>query len=258
MDSPSHAYAGIVENLPDLLKFVQENCAEYDNVLFRGQAQDWPLLPKLARLRPRGDADVRDAEAKMLASLKARSLPYLDTVPQNDWDWLAIAQHCGMATRLLDWSTNPLAALWFAVERPAHKEKSTDKGRAELVQDGVIWAFPPMDDDHVTNPDLGSPFKTDRTRVFMPKHINRRIIAQHGWFTAHYIRKQDSSFVPLEKNARFKNVLMKLRIPATAFAGIRSELDRCGINAATLYGDLVGLCRDAEWKHTLLEDEVDD
>jgi len=48
---------------------------------------------------------------------------------------------------------------------------------------------------------------------------------------------------------------MKLRIPAQHFPSIRAELDRCGINAATLYGDLVGLCRDSEWQHSLLEDE---
>jgi hypothetical protein len=244
MKTPVHKYAGVIETLAGYLEFVQEHCAEFDDVLFRGQKEDWPLLPKLARLRFRGELTVREAEAKMLTSLKTRSLPYLDTTPQNDWDWLAIAQHCGMATRLLDWSTNPLAALWFAIEQPASEGK-----------DGVVWVFSPSQDDHVANPDSVTPFDSDRTRVFMPKHINRRIVAQHGWFTAHYIRKADSKFVSLENNARYKKLLMKLRVPGSAFPSIRTELDRCGINAATLYGDLVGLCRDSEWQHSLLDDE---
>ncbi|MFN7505866.1 MAG: FRG domain-containing protein [Limnobacter sp.] len=244
MKNTTREYAEVVKNLAGFLDFVQNHCTEFDDVLFRGQKEDWPLLPKLARLRFRGELAVREAEARMLTSLRTRALPYLDTVPQNDWDWLTIAQHYGMATRLLDWSTNPLAALWFAVEQPARKN-----------QDAVIWVFTPSQDDHVANPDSSSPFNSDRTRVFMPKHINRRIVAQHGWFTVHYIRKTDSKFVPLEKNERYTKSLMKLRIPAQSFPSIRTELDRCGINAATLYGDLVGLCRDSEWQHSLLDDE---
>jgi hypothetical protein len=243
----THNYAEVVQSLAGFLQFVEQNCSEFDHVLFRGQTQDWSLLPKLARLRLRGELTVREAEAKMLASLKMRSLPFLDSPPKNDWDWLSIAQHHGMATRLLDWSTNPLAALWFAIETPAPKGK-----------DGVVWVFTPQQDDHVPNPDASSPFESDRTRVFMPKHINRRIVAQHGWFTVHYIGSRQSGFVPLEKNARYKNCLMKLRVPAGSFPALRSELDRCGINAATLYGDLVGLCRDSEWQHSLLNDEDND
>jgi hypothetical protein len=240
----THIYAEVITSLAEFLKFIEEHCSEFDDVLFRGQNQDWSLLPKLARLRLRGDLSVRDAERKMLSSLKTRSLPYLDSPPKNDWDWLSIAQHHGMATRLLDWSTNPLAALWFAVEKPA-----------QIRKDGVVWVFPPADEDHVSDPDVSSPFDSDRTRVYMPKHINKRIVAQHGWFTVHYMRKQDSRFVPFQNNTRYKSRLMKLRVPGNAFPTLRSELDRCGVNAATLFGDLVGLCQDSQWQHSLLDDE---
>jgi len=240
----THEFAEVIQTLAGFLEFIQEHCAYYVDVLFRGQIEDKPLLPKLARLRLPEDLTVREAESKMLISLRTRALPYLENVPQNDWDWLAIAQHCGMATRLLDWSTNPLAALWFAVEKPARTNS-----------DAVIWVFTPSRDDHVENPDASSPFDSGRTRVFMPKHINRRIVAQHGWFTVHSISKSVSKFVPLERNNRYVKSLKKLRVPAQNFSSIRTELDRCGINAATLFGDLVGLCRDAEWQHSLLEDE---
>jgi hypothetical protein len=71
-----------------------------------------------------------------------------------------------MATRLLDWTTSPLAALWFAVEKPAVDGN-----------DAVVWVFTHAEDDLVADANAVGPFAVERTRVFQPKHINRRIIA---------------------------------------------------------------------------------
>lgn len=243
---PKLDYAETIESLADLLAFIGEHVSEFDDILFRGQTQDWELLPKLARLRFRGDVSIAEAEAKMLSTMQSRSIPFLDHPPTSTWDWLSIAQHNGMATRLLDWTTNPLIALWFAVEKPANGD-----------EDGVVWIFTPDGKDHVPDAERADPFKSDRTRVYRPKHINRRIVAQNGWFTVHYLSSK-GRFIPFEKISRYKNSLMKLRIPAKSFPDLRFELDRCGINTATVYSDLVGVCRDSEWQHSLLDDEDSD
>ena len=172
---PKLDYAETIESLADLLAFIGEHVSEFDDILFRGQTQDWELLPKLARLRFRGDVSIAEAEAKMLSTMQSRSIPFLDHPPTSTWDWLSIAQHNGMATRLLDWTANPLIALWFAVEKPANGD-----------EDGVVWIFTPDGKDHVPDAERADPFKSDRTRVYRPKHINRRIVAQNGWFTVHY------------------------------------------------------------------------
>ena len=186
-------YADCVQSLAGFLSFVEKHCEQFDHVLFRGQRQHWTLLPKLARLRMRGELDVLAAEIKMLASFKSRAVALLDSTPETEWDWLSIAQHHGMATRLLDWTTNPLAALWFAVERPAVQRK-----------EAVVWVFTHAEEDLVEDPSAAaSPFDLDRTRVFQPKHITRRIVAQHGWFTVHH-RRGASGFVPMEKNERLR------------------------------------------------------
>jgi hypothetical protein len=230
-----------ITSLSQFVQFVEDNCT-HENVLFRGQREDKRLLPRIARLKLK--VGVIAAERVMLEDFKRQALPFLESTPESDWDWLALAQHHGMATRLLDWTLNPLAALWFTVESPAINEAS-----------GVVWMFQVEEKDFVKPGDKSEPFAGDRTRVFRPRHITRRIIAQSGWFTSHKYLDDKEKFIALELNKRYKDRLTKVAIPAAAFSDLRRDLDRCGVNAAALYGDIDGLCRQIEWLHSLLDDE---
>lgn len=99
------------------------------------------------------------------------------------------------------------------------------------------------------------PFNPGRTRVFQPLHVTRRIVAQSGWFTVHQFQRIGTGFVPLEKNKRYVNQLMSLRIPNSAFPVLRRELDRFGLNASVLFPDLTGLCATIQWNNFLGDDE---
>jgi hypothetical protein len=78
-----------IEKVHDLVRHLEENCEE-DLVLFRGQPRDKPLLPRIARLKPRDS--FRGSARQMLAELKRRSIPLVEIRIDNDWDWLALGR----------------------------------------------------------------------------------------------------------------------------------------------------------------------
>jgi hypothetical protein len=231
----------IITSLPQYIESLG-NINQGKRAIYRGQRRNRPLLPKLARLRTY--LPLLQAEQAMLSDFKARSLPLLNVTPTNDFDWLALMQHYGLATRLLDWSVNPLAALWFTVRRTPVDE-----------QPGVVWLFQPRSSDYLIPAELERAFNINQTRLFQPKVITPRIGSQWGWFTAHYFRADQEQFVSLESDPTYSPRLSKLLIPPDKFALIRFQLDRLGMNSAMLFPDLEGLCEHIEWLYSALGDE---
>ena len=179
--------------------------------------------------------------------LKRESVGLVKPIPDNNWDWLSLAQHHGLPTRLLDWSKNPLAALWFAISKPADDPND----------DGVVWIFFPKEEDIVKDTKNEDPFKGNFTNIYIPRHITPRIRAQSGLFTVHkYIDKTKMKFVPLETNSRYSKSLIKVLILGEFFCDLRSELDRFGINEASLFPDIDGLCHYLGWLNSRLSDEI--
>ena len=128
------------EALTEFISFVEKNCKK-EGILFRGQQRNWSLLPKIARLELK--QRLRPTENDMIRDLQRTGHPYVGHFQFYNKkegiciDPLAFAQHNGMATRLLDWTLNPLAALWFAVR------KAPAKDNEDKLLDGVVWIFCP-------------------------------------------------------------------------------------------------------------------
>lgn len=242
-----------IESLTEFISFIEKNCKE-EGILFRGQQQDWTLLPKIARLKLK--QRLRPTEYNMIKELQRTGHPYVEHVQfQNEEkavcvESLAFAQHNGMATRLLDWTLNPLAALWFAVKN-APAKNSEDK-----LLDGIVWVFCPDDECHDIL-SYGSAFSKEGVYVHRPNYVTPQITAQQALFTLHGYDENAGGFIPMEEYSPYSECLTKLIIPAVSFCDIRYQLDRCGINEATMFPGITGLCRHIEWFHTLLDDEVD-
>lgn len=205
--------------------------------LFRGQNIDMPLLPKIARNPNMNRAEIEDIERKMLNRFKKESTPFLSApFPSHDWNWLSIAQHQGMPTRLLDWSANALAALWFAVASDPPSD----------VSEGVLWKLKVSKSNLKSPEESNDVFNLRRTYVFQPFHIDKRIAAQSGWFSVHKYAERSDKYVALDSNNKYKDHLFKYVVPRRAFKKIRQELRLLGVTQATMFPDLAGLSADIQ------------
>lgn len=232
-----------IKSFTQIIKILEEDTQyDIDNklngiTLYRGQNCDLPLLPKIARFN-KSVNEILDIELKLIEEFEKRCKPFLGFEPDNDWDFLAYAQHFGLPTRLLDWSENPLIALWFAVS------SKCDNGTP-----GVLWIFDVFESDIVADLEK-DPLNMKKTIVFDPSHINKRITSQSGWFTVHQLKdKIIKKFVPLEQITNYKESLTKLIIPVDLFVGFRQKLNKLGINQSTIFADLDGLCKHLEWQY---------
>jgi hypothetical protein len=196
--------------------------------LFRGQPNDWPLLPKLFR-RPNTPESVQANEKDMLAFLINSTSHLRPSSPVNEWDWLSLGQHFGMSTRMSDWSANPLIALFFAVAT-----NPTD-GANPLVFHYSVRS------GHVDKLKGGSPLKIRNTKVIKPHSHSIRSEAQAAWHVVHAIH--EGRFLPLATMQGHKERIRRITIRPDKAQAIREELASWGIGHSTVYGDYESVCR---------------
>jgi hypothetical protein len=219
----------------DLHKFFRAyRCHRPTGWWFRGHANiAWELLPKAGR------SPYRLKEGKSLGRFKSwrkRAVAYHSSLPENDWECLAVAQHFGLATCLLDWTQNPLVATFFACcEVPD--------------SDGVVYCYDPdLFVDETVLPLSEAEFVG---AGFMPRSISPRILNQRAAFTVHL---PATSPLPIKPSPMIRDHpnLAKLVIEASHKASLLELLDDYGINHAALFPDLEGLSRHVNWETTTI------
>jgi len=161
----------------------------YSNWAFRGERDErWPLYSSLSRylqnFHVHPDA-WPEQEARILRIFKRKAHHFLERPPdwKDDFQWLALMQHHGAPTRLIDFTWSPYVAAFFALER--------------TVDDGVVWAMNPARVDSsravrrrtAMDPREQGSFdkhfrKGDNRLIWMgePHTMNQRLIAQSGTF----------------------------------------------------------------------------
>lgn len=194
--------------------------------IYRGHSNvEWKLIPKAGR--PPFD---QSNDIEYFQAWKRRAIEFINSPPTNDWDWLAIAQHHGLATRLLDWTYNPLVAAYFAVSS------------GEIEKDGCIWCYRPT---KMLKPEIATLNTYEGVCQFRPNGVVPRIVRQGGSFTVH-----SAPTLPLELNRCMHDELEMIVIKADAKERILIDLDHYGVNPATIYPDLDGLSEYSNWLAT--------
>ena len=198
------------------------------NVTFRGVGshKKHKLIPGIGRsTRIANHSDPLKEELYILKLFRQRSLPYLPSNPSSKLEWLALGQHHGLPTRLLDWTRNPLVALYFAVAE-------------NIKDDGAIYCLSNV--AYLDADKVDSPFALKTARRISPPFLTARISAQSGLFTIQPNPFQEFS----------AGTMTRILIPGQDKKSLKKELYQLGIQELSLFCSLDATCSHIKWLRT--------
>jgi len=250
-----------IESVADYLEMVQKLEWPGDSLgLFRGQSDaSWSCLPSISRPPFTGNGIYKQAgqrpkpaEYRLFVRFRDMTTPHqpawihAPTAPEQGWRQLVLAQHYGLPTRLLDWTTKPLVALFFAVEEekywdppPKNSPSNPRPGAVHVTGAGrkSMFTVPALAARNV-DPPLYEHSVTE-VGFFIPPDLDQRVTVQGSVFS---VRHDPTNPV---------GTISSFTLPAEKKKSIFTELRRLGVTRASLFPDMTGVAK-------ALRDEVSD
>jgi hypothetical protein len=224
--------------------------------IFRGvSGRTYDLQTSLQRHL--GDSSISPGRLERAMLRNFRKYAHRDASPGDSfWNWLSVAQHHGLPTRLLDWTFSPYVAVFFSTDEV---DKFDVDGAVWCVHTGVVRdSLPPdwrraIDEEHAwlfdvrmldkLAPDLAAlevAFANNPLLTFFePPSLDDRIVNQSGMFSvmSSPVARVDTWLSEHPLSYR------RLIIPAGLKAEIRDKLDMMNLTERVLYPGLDGLAK---------------
>lgn len=223
--------------------YIRREMLDYRNFIWRGQcAAKWPLessldraLQKVGKLE---ESKLRDEHLRRFKFSTRGRRGLNPPVIASDNDWWALGQHYGLATPLLDWSTSPYVAAYFAY---LPEDNDDDSNRA-------VYALSRTAVERKSRAIKKAWKKTSRPPIveLVEPHSdeNSRLVNQGGLFT----RGPDGVTLDDWVREYFAGVsdyvrILKIVIPNKDRIVALRSLNRMNINHLSLFPDLYGAAK---------------
>jgi len=203
-----------IEDFISKIEFLEETD------VYRGQPDiRFKLIPSIGRLPFKNPEEILyQYEKSIFDDFKRKAPFFLNEIPVNNYEWLILAQQYGLPTRLLDWTYNPLIALYFAVENDLEVDCS--------IYQAMLNRF-------ITSELMGdqNPFDVNEPLGIIPTSSHERHHFQNGVFT----------ITPKPYEEDFSFVMKRFIIPQNNKKSIRWKLRKLGITKALIFPQLDSL-----------------
>ena len=227
--------------------------------VFRGQPNaSWPLLSSLSRYLMSFIPDkklwrAREERAARIFRRKAHNYLSDSSILEDELRCLAMIQHHGGATRLIDFTKSPFVAAFFALE---NAEVDT---AIFALNTPALWNAVSGSDHTLAREKINPRIKGNLEKYFYrnthdilwvgePSEMDRRLVAQSGTFVVPGVL--DKSIDEILSNYHSKSDLVKkIVLPKHMRQEGLRMLYRMNITNATLFPDLEGLSKHLLWKH---------
>ncbi len=266
IEKHASSVAEVFERIKEIRRAWNPTGKHTEEIWFRGQPnRSYKLTPGL--YRPEIEK-YRYDEITIFTAFKGLAAAFASPRPSNDWEWYFLAQHYQMPTRLLDWTENALAAIYYATsseflkQDEAYLEQMLARGPKSPIYDEhspTIWMLDPGTLNwwshgkkflFGTPGDYSDPYLPEVLKKPGSYNINRhpvaihvprsnpRIIAQQGTFIIFGRSKHPIDEIATDRDPQAKLHLACIMLDRNNLAAVWDNLQIAGVGELTLFPEL--------------------